>query len=191
MIPTREEWLIQASEELRGEFDMIALNCPGAIPPKEIRVSCGWPSRKGTARKNRRTGECWPFDVTPDGVPQLFISPVLNEPLAVLSTLVHEIGHAYFGTKTGHRRRWQDLMGKIGYQYPANVAGEALTERLNVLAGALGPYPHEPLTPRDSARTQTTRLRLWECECAPPVKVRVASDTFEAKCLRCGAEFTQ
>ena len=34
-----------------------------------------------------------------------------------------------------------------------------------------------------------SRLRLWECAC--PVKVRVASDTFEATCKRCGTDFAR
>jgi len=34
-----------------------------------------------------------------------------------------------------------------------------------------------------------SRLRLYECRCAEPVKVRVASDTFEATCNRCHALF--
>lgn len=33
------------------------------------------------------------------------------------------------------------------------------------------------------------RLRLWECKCSPPVKVRVASDTFKAQCLVCNNPF--
>lgn len=37
--------------------------------------------------------------------------------------------------------------------------------------------------------TGSGRLRLWECECAKPVKVRVASDTFRAVCQVCGQPF--
>ena len=36
-----------------------------------------------------------------------------------------------------------------------------------------------------------SRLRLWECECAKPVKVRVASDDFKAHCDECGEAFTR
>jgi hypothetical protein len=36
-----------------------------------------------------------------------------------------------------------------------------------------------------------SRLRLWECECARPVKVRVASDDFRAHCDECGAAFAR
>lgn len=34
-----------------------------------------------------------------------------------------------------------------------------------------------------------SRLRLWECRCPKPVKVRVASDDFQAHCDRCGSAF--
>lgn len=36
-----------------------------------------------------------------------------------------------------------------------------------------------------------SRLRLWECRCPRPVKVRVASDTFAAHCDECGEAFTR
>ena len=34
-----------------------------------------------------------------------------------------------------------------------------------------------------------SRLRLWECGCERPIKVRVASDTFAAHCDHCGEAF--
>lgn len=36
-----------------------------------------------------------------------------------------------------------------------------------------------------------SRLRLWECACERPVKVRVASDDFRAHCDICEQEFTR
>jgi hypothetical protein len=41
-----------------------------------------------------------------------------------------------------------------------------------------------------SGRGSGSRLRLWLCECDPnPVKVRVASDDFQATCQRCDSPF--
>lgn len=34
-----------------------------------------------------------------------------------------------------------------------------------------------------------SRLRLWECECDRPIKVRIASDDFQAHCDRCSSPF--
>jgi hypothetical protein len=36
-----------------------------------------------------------------------------------------------------------------------------------------------------------SRMRLWECQCPKPIKVRVASDDFQATCNRCGTAFTR
>jgi hypothetical protein len=36
-----------------------------------------------------------------------------------------------------------------------------------------------------------SRLRLWHCQCPRPVKVRVASDAFDATCNVCRAAFTR
>ena len=36
-----------------------------------------------------------------------------------------------------------------------------------------------------------SRMRLWECSCAKPVKVRIASDDFAAHCDRCGQAFVR
>ena len=36
-----------------------------------------------------------------------------------------------------------------------------------------------------------SRMRLYVCGCPKPVKVRVASDDFDATCNRCGAAFTR
>lgn len=34
-----------------------------------------------------------------------------------------------------------------------------------------------------------SRMRLWQCQCLPPVKVRAASDDLMATCQRCGEPF--
>ena len=65
---------------------------------------------------------------------------------------------------------------------------EHVTGRLNAEAiPQLGSYPHQKWNPQAQRKKQGTRLRLWICEC--PVKVRVASDTFDATCNICDARF--
>ena len=55
------------------------------------------------------------------------------------------------------------------------------------------PKPPHAHLPRRAGRPVTTgvgsRLRLWECRCPKPVKVRVASDTFDATCGKCNQPF--
>lgn len=77
--------------------------------------------------------------------------------------------------------------------WTTSTPGPALEVRLNALAAKLGPYPHaalEPERPRSQPRPGS-RLRLWECQCAPPQKVRAATDDLSATCGRCGAAFSR
>jgi hypothetical protein len=68
-------------------------------------------------------------------------------------------------------------------------------------AGLAGLLPTLTVTPRpcplgigtrggkSRGKGSGSRLRLWVCGCTPPVKVRVASNDFQATCGRCGLEF--
>jgi hypothetical protein len=54
----------------------------------------------------------------------------------------------------------------------------------------VGPYPHAAIQLRAKEKVGS-RLRLYQCGCQPPIKVRVASDGFQAVCLLCDGEFVQ
>src|SRR5690349_17119884 len=94
---TREEWLTQGIILLKNEVFLPK----GFKPPKNIQVSCGLPSVAAFGKK-QRIGECW-YAVGKDGVNQLFISPVNDDPVTVLDVLSHEIVHTISGPKAGHR----------------------------------------------------------------------------------------
>ena len=80
---TREAWLNQALEKLRPWFEDRA----GVAIPQDARVSVGFPGG-GSARK--RIGECWARSQSKDKVNEIFISPVLSDPIRMLDVLVHE-----------------------------------------------------------------------------------------------------
>lgn len=154
---TREEWLLTAAHRL-GELH--------SLPLPLLRVSCGFPSRKATG-KLRAIGECWPIERTRDGVVQIFISPLLDDPAAssgVLATLLHELCHAADGCRSGHRGNFGVLARACGLEgkLTATHAGAELLERLNALTLSLGPYPHAAVDPI-SIRKQTTRLCKVVC----------------------------
>ena len=78
----REQWLETAIELMKPHFTE---SIPGVEFPK-VRVSVGWPGGKSGPRT---IGQCWaPFAAT-DNVSQIFISPVLDDPILVLATLAH------------------------------------------------------------------------------------------------------
>lgn len=183
---TREAWLKEACNKLPEGLAVAGLVFPTALP-SDLKVSCGFPSTRALSTKKRRIGECWR-----SGEPntQVYISPVLDTPLDVLGTLVHELLHATLPKGTGHKGLFKREMKNVGLEgKPTETTiGEALSHCLNDLAGELGVYPHKAITASELERKkQTTRLRLYECAC--PVKVRVASDEFDATCNVCQSKF--
>src|SRR5580698_11358828 len=89
---TREEWLNQAVSAMRPMF-----RDAGFALPTKIKVSCGWPCRKalrGPVTGNRSIGQCFPRSSSIDGYSEIFVSPVLENKVHVLETLVHELIHS-------------------------------------------------------------------------------------------------
>lgn len=160
---TREAWLQAATDALRPAFD--AINAP---LPDTIRVSCGFPGG-GSARK--RIGECWATSSAADKINNVFISPVLAEPVnddgdGVLATLAHELVHVADDCKSGHKgafRRIAVALG-LGGRMTATHAGEELAETLRGIAEELGPYPHAAVNLGLQVKKQTTRMRKVECD---------------------------
>jgi hypothetical protein len=161
----REGWLAKAIELLRPVFDAAAYPLP-----EKVHVSVGFPSNRALSAKNQVVGQCW-SKVSPDGMPHVFISPVLTDPGQVLGTLVHELVHAY-GIH-GHKKDFAEAgiaMGLTGK--PTHMhAGPQLLERLNALVESdLGPYPHpsfDIVAMEKERKKQTTRLLKAECSEAP------------------------
>jgi len=181
-VVTREEWLVRAAHHLAGIVREAGAECP------PVAVSIGFPRRRGGI--SNCLGECWDGQLASDGRPAIFVSPILEDPVRILDVLLHELVHAAVGVECGHRGRFVAVARACGLKGKptATVAGERLRPRLNALHEALGPLPHAAITPVVTAGAGS-RLRLYVCAC--PVRVRVASDTFDATCNVCGHEFTR
>lgn len=154
--PTREAWLTAGVELIRPWF--VELGKPLVSP---VRATIGFPSRGALSQKRRRIGECWAIDASADGTAEILISPVLDDPVEILATLTHEVGHAVLGPKVGHRRPFAKLMTDLQLEGKATAtfAGPAFRERATPILSELGPLPHARLTallrerkPADSCR---------------------------------------
>jgi hypothetical protein len=86
---TREAWLNAVVAHFKPDFAGY-----GYPLPERLRVTCGWPSKGALALKARRIGECWHPKASEDGAVEVFISPVLADPIEVGHVLVHELCHA-------------------------------------------------------------------------------------------------
>ena len=183
----REWWLEQATSFL------VEYMVQQGLPYTSVRVSCGWPSRGGLALRATVIGQCFPGQVCKDGKPQIFISPRLVNSVEVLGTLLHELIHAAVGCQYGHRKEFSQAArrGGLDGRPTATVVGDSLRPTLEQFIAQYGAYPHAAIQPRREEKKMGSRLRLYECQCPSPVKVRVASDTFQARCVHCGELFTQ
>jgi len=162
----REQWLAQAVDLVRPWFTEAGYDLPS-----RIHVSTGFPSKKALAAKGRRIGECWNPNVSSDGAPHVFISPVLADGVRVLGVLIHELIHAAIGTEHGHKGPFKSAMKPLGLTGKATATEESpeLVERLNALLnGELGAYPHPSfnavaLQKELDSKKQTTRLLKAVC----------------------------
>ena len=163
---TREQWLTEAIEDLR---DGLFKQCGASIP--NVRVSVGFPGgSRGSAKK--AIGQYWHAHAIEDGIPQIFISPVLCDSQDVLGTLVHELVHACT-PGAGHKGPFKTLALKVGLRgkMTATTESDELKAHLDELAKKLGPYPHGKIN-LDSRKKQTTRMGKCACEiCGYTVRV--------------------
>jgi hypothetical protein len=156
----REEWLCECIQQLRPDFEQV-----GNALPQKIRASCSWPSKSGLANKKRRIGEAWSAKNSADQSCEVFISPVLKDPLEVAATLVHELVHCAVGVEEGHKGKFPRLAKALGLEgkMTATAAGETLKTRLKEVTAAVGPYPHAELTHSNATKKQSCRLLKVAC----------------------------
>lgn len=155
---TREEWLNAALAALRPWFKDRA----GVEIPTDARVSVGFPGG-GSARK--RIGECWPRARSTDKVNEIFISPVLHDPVRMLDVLAHEIVHAVDDCVSGHKREFKRIAKDVGLEgkMTATHAGAELKAELERIIQTLPALTHGALD-LAGRKKQPTRLVKLECD---------------------------
>ncbi|MCA9187841.1 MAG: hypothetical protein R3E01_36345 [Pirellulaceae bacterium] len=127
-----------------------------------------------------------------------------GDPHEVLGTLLHELLHAwqYIHSKPGkrnyHNREYQRkaedhglLVNRRGEQqlYPAPTPFSELLESHGVSFPALPAITRELEVSVKPGRTNSSKLKLWECGCGQ--KARVGKATFSARCTICNTDFQQ
>ena len=154
----REEWLNAAVEELRSIFDS-----NGFPLPERIRVTCGFPSSRARAN-NRFIGEHWSPKASTDQHHEILISPVVDDPVQVFATLVHELAHAATDGD-GHGKEFTRCVRSLWLEGKptATVAGDTFRKNFENLMAGLGEYPHARLNIEAVRKKQTTRMLKASC----------------------------
>lgn len=155
---SREIWLTNAIEKLRtGLFKQHGLTVPN------LKVSCGFP---GGGDSKKRIGEHWVPEASDDKIGSVFISPIIDDGIDVLGTLVHELVHASVGNKAGHGPVFRKAALAVGLtgKMRSTVAGPELKTKLKALIDELGRYPHAKLNLlKGPTKKQTTRMIKMQC----------------------------
>ena len=162
----REAWLAALRDALRPAF-----LAAGAPIPAAVRVTCGFPSSGARSAKRRVIGQC--HYQTADRVPDLSVSPVLDDPETVAATLVHELIHATaptdgHGSRFGKAARALGLVGSL----TQTTAGPVALALLAPILAQLGAYPHSRID-LSAVKRQGTRMLLVKCpdtECGYQVR---------------------
>jgi hypothetical protein len=153
---TREEWLQACIDLFRPAF-----KAAGEPLRDTIRASCAFPRRS----RGKAIGQHWPTNFSSDKHDEIFISPILAEPLRVADVLAHELVHTHHSNhkaKTfGKLARALHLEGKL----TATTGGEAFKLAFAGGITALGEYPHGAMNER-SKPTGGQSTRLLKCECS-------------------------
>jgi len=161
---TREEWLTAA---VTRHFAPLFEAHENPLPT--VRVSTGFPV-KGAFGKVQVLSQCWRKAAAEDGISQIYISPVLSDPVKVLDVLGHELVHAALPDGTAHKKPFKQLCERIGWTVgPAKsqTAGDEARAGLEKLvADILGAYPHAAVRKNVSggeAKPQTCRQLKIRC----------------------------
>ena len=165
---TREEWLSDATAELRELFKQ-----HGVTVPDMVRSSCGFPSKSALSNKNRRIGECWSAKASADKHAEIFISPTISDSMRVLDILAHELIHACH-PGDGHGKMFKRTATAIGLEgkMTATVAGDKFKAWAKPVLERLNAYPHADLIPSNAQKKQSTRMLKCYCtECGYTVRV--------------------
>lgn len=135
--------------------------------------------------------------------------------IQVAGTTIHELAHVLAGHEAGHGPDWKAACARLGLRrvhaagtnyllanftcdlrfavayLPKPNEGEPVCSLFGPGKKALKPCSAGLGTRGGKSRGvgSGSRLRLFECECVPPVKARVARDEFKAECTCCSSLF--
>jgi hypothetical protein len=157
----------------------------------KYRVTCGFPSKSALARKARRIGECWTVAASTDGVNEVFISPLLDDPVEVAQVLVHEMIHVADNCEHGHKGPFVVAMKALGLEGKptATEAGDLFRAAIKPVLKTVGKYPHKRMDPTVGAKKQSTRMVKVECPgCevdGEPYVIRMTRKQIERGCPVC------
>lgn len=187
---------VQRAVYLDAAYDLIKAELMKEAPARaSVALAFSFPVQGG--RSGKRIGECHHLTKAKkqDQKKFLVIHPNVwkaKDGLEVCAVLAHEMAHAALPVGTAHRRPFQVLVTRIGLtgKPTATTPGLEFRAWFKKAEKRLPKFPGG-IDLTFTVKKQTTRLRLFECGCEEPVKVRIGRDEFDATCNVCGDLFNR
>jgi len=180
----REQWLTSVGGLLNAQVFQ-----PVGYEASDFRISVGFPIKGGRPTLSGKVsiGECHSPQSSADNKAQVFISPILCDPIKVIETVAHEMVHVIAGNECGHKGPFKRLAVSIGLtgKMTQTTAGPVLLEKIQAIINEMPEYPHGELTP-DTANRKGSRLVKIVCPACDNV-ARQARKTFDTYGLVCGS----
>ncbi len=180
----REQWLTDVARQVQPLFRGYKLS--------GYRITCGWPIKRPLGTKNRSIGECHSNKSSKDGTFEIFISPLLDEPLKVSGVIVHEMAHVAAGVEAQHAGPFKVVCRLVGLEGKPTQAmpGEALNEKLMKILEKQGEYPHKAIVgvaKKVSKGKSSFSLACKDCGCKVTISSKWISEVGPPTCA-CGGE---
>ena len=135
----REQWLTEMAKEMEPLYKL------KGYPLSGYRLTCSWPVQRAVSTKGRRLGECHAPVTSKSGVAEIYISPLLYDPLEVSGVVCHELIHAAVGVEAQHKGKFIAACKNLGLtkgKPTSAMPGDRLNDQLKKIIERLGPYPH-------------------------------------------------
>jgi len=164
MFSDRESWLTEAANLAFDDLLMPIVEASGVhdYERPNFRISVGFPKH---TRGGKAVAVCFRRAASSDGVNEIFINPEIDEPIEVLSAMIHEQIHAIDDCHSGHRNFFAYVARKAGLEghLTATFAGDKLIARLKGYIELLGAFPHNKMNINMVHRKDGTRQLKVSC----------------------------
>lgn len=185
-VVNREQWLTLVAVKAEVLFKGFRL--------AKYRISCSWPCRNALGRKERRIGECHALESSVGGIHEIFISPLIDDPLEVAGVVCHEMAHVAAGIDAGHAGKFVKVCRHVGLtkNKPTQaMPGPDLSDRLQAVIGQVGSYPHSKMIPtvKEAKPSTSVRLKCEQCGCTVVMTLKWLIEAGHPVC-GCGGQMT-
>lgn len=158
----REFWLTEMARMLQPLFKGFTL--------RPYKVTCGWPLTGAIGQRKRTLGVCFGEGWSTDRFHEIFISPLIADPVEVAGTVCHELAHVAAGIDAKHGPVYKRVARHVGLtrgKATQAMPGLRLTDKIKKLIEVAGPYPHSAMKPVLKAAKPSTSVsvRCGECGC--------------------------